>query len=346
MRTLVMAAGLVAAGGAVWAEGVTLTLNTPGGAVLDGGNAVLWGPAAAELGYEVKIETSDNSLDALRLQVGANAVNTDIIVMSGYQSAIAANEGMLAPLDYAVIDAKDFVEGAATPYCIGIYGYAAVMAWNTKTYPDKAPASWADFWDTEAFPGRRAMRADAEAQVEMALLSQGVAPADLYTVLATEEGMQRAIDRIAELKPEIAVWWNSGAQHGQLMLDGEVDMTTGWNGRFQTAKANGGPVEFTYNQGILAYDCFAIPAASQHKEEAMKLINLMSAAKAQAALTGYVAYGPMNKAAFDTGLISPEVAAVLPTSPANSGSMIVQDINWWAANNDRIQQMFEDMMTQ
>jgi spermidine/putrescine-binding protein len=38
------------------------------------------------------------------------------------------------------------------------------------------------------------------------------------------------------LKPHIAVFWKSGAQHAQLMKDGEVDMTTGWNGRFDNAK--------------------------------------------------------------------------------------------------------------
>ena len=54
-------------------------------------------------------------------------------------------------------------------------------------------------------------------------------------MLDSEEGIKRAIDKIRELKPDIAIWWKSGAQHAQLMKDGEVDMTTGWNGRFDVA---------------------------------------------------------------------------------------------------------------
>ncbi len=46
------------------------------------------------------------------------------------------------------------------------------------------------------------------------------------------------------------------------------------------------------------------------------------------------------------GIISKEAEAVLPTSPANSGAMLVQDVDWWAKNNDHVQQLFEDMMTE
>jgi putative spermidine/putrescine transport system substrate-binding protein len=341
-------AALFASAGAisVSAEEITLTLNTPGGAVQEGGRAVLWGPAAKKLGLAIKEETADNALDVLRLEVGSNAVKTDIIIMSGYQAAIAGSEGMLEPLDYKTINASDFVPGTAAPYCIGIYGYAAVMAWNTKTYPNEAPASWADFWNVEKFPGKRAMRSDAEAQVEMALLADGVAPGDIYKMLGTEDGIKRAVDKVAQLKPSISVWWSSGAQHSQLMKDGEVDMSTGWNGRFETAKQAGGPVNYTYNQGILAYDCFAVTKGSKHKAEAMKMINEMSSAESQAGLTKYVSYGPLNQAAYKTGIITKEAEAILPTSPENAAAMIVQDIDWWAKNNDHVQQLFEDMRTE
>lgn len=345
-RSIVVAAVIAAAGSVANAQDVTLTLNTPGGAIQDGGKAVLWGPAAQKLGYAVKEETADNSLDVIRLEAGSGTVKTDVVIMSGYQAAIAGAEGLLEPLDYKVIDASSFMPGSAAPYCIGIYGVAATMAWNTKTYPDAAPASWADFWDTEKFPGKRAMRADAEAQIEMALLADGVAPADLYKVMDTEEGLKRAIDKIGSLKPNIAIWWTSGAQHSQLMKDGEVDMSTGWNARFQAAKDAGGPAEYTYNQGILSYDCFAVTKGSAHKAEAMKLVAEMSKGEAQAGLTKYISYGPLNLDAYKTGIISPEVEAVLPTSPANGATLIVLDVDWWAKNNDKAQQLFEDMMTE
>lgn len=325
---------------------LTLTISTPGGATQTALRAALWGPASKKLGLNIKEETADNALDVLRLEVAAHAITTDIVVMSAYQAAIASKEGDLEPIDYHVVDATDFLPGSTPPYCVGIYGYAAVFAWNTHTYPRSAPSKWADFWNVRAFPGSRAMRADAEAQVEMALLADGVPPRDLYSVLATEQGMKRAINKIRQLKPNISVWWSSGEQVGQLMKDGEVDMSTGWNGRFQDARAAGAAVDYTYNQGILAFDCFAVTKASRHKLEAMKLINVMSSAVSQAHLGNYIYAGPLNTAAFRTGLISKERASTLPTSPAIASKLIVQDVDWWAKNNNRIQQMFENMMTE
>ena len=58
-------------------------------------------------------------------------------------------------------------------------------------------------------------------------MANGEAPADVYKVLASEAGIKRALDKIRELRPHIAVWWKSGAQHAQLTKDGEGGMTTG-----------------------------------------------------------------------------------------------------------------------
>jgi spermidine/putrescine-binding protein len=48
-----------------------------------------------------------------------------------------------------------------------------------------------------------------------------------------QEALSEQLKKSKELKPHIAVWWASGAQHAQLMKDGEVDMVIGWNGRFR-----------------------------------------------------------------------------------------------------------------
>ena len=70
-------------------------------------------------------------------------------------------------------------------------------------------------------------------------------------MLSTREGMMRAVNKIRELKPHIAVFWGSGAQQAQLMKDAEVDMSTGWNGRFDNAKKDGAKVGYTFNQATV-----------------------------------------------------------------------------------------------
>jgi len=68
----------------------------------------------------------------------------------------------------------------------------------------------------------------------------------------------------------------------QLMKDEEVDMTTGWNGRFDNAKKDGATVGYTFNQALLDYDCFAMPKGAPNKDTAMKFLAEVSKAEYQA----------------------------------------------------------------
>src|SRR3989344_4878589 len=65
------------------------------------------------------------------------------------------------------------------------------------------PTSWADFWDTKKIPGKRGMRKGARYNLEFALMADGVKPADVYKVLATKDGADRAFKKLTELKPNI-----------------------------------------------------------------------------------------------------------------------------------------------
>lgn len=342
-----IALGVVASVGSApaMADG-SVTILSPGGSVQAGGKAALWGPAGKALGITIKEETTDEGLPAVRLQVGSGAVTADIVFLADYEGFLGGRDGLLEPIDYSVIDKSKFLPGTASDYCVGVYGYATVMAWNTKTYSGEQPQNWKDFFNTAKFPGKRAMRSNAETQVEAALLGDGVDPKELYKVMATDEGLERAMNKIRELKPNIAVWWSSGAQHSQLVKDGEVDMTTGWNGRFQAARKEGAAVNYTFNQGILATDCLAIPKGAPNKALAMKMIAEMSNARSQAEMSKYTNYGPVIPEAFTIGIIDPEAAKALPTNPDYADKLIIQNIGWWLDNNDKVKALYEDMMTE
>ena len=162
------------------------------------------------------------------------------------------------------IDVSNHLPGMYSDYCAGADIFSVVAAWNTETYGDNGPRSWADFFDVEKFPGSRAMRAKVDAQLEAALLADGVPMEDIYTVLDSEEGIDRALDKIRSIKPHIAVWWTSGAMHAQLMKDGEVDMTTGWNGRFDVAKLDGAKVAYDWKTGIMDWEGYGIPKGAKN----------------------------------------------------------------------------------
>lgn len=341
--SLTIAAGLMAT--TALAQDRSLTIASWGGSYQEAQSKALFEPGAANTGINVKQETYGGISD-VRLQVATGQVTLDIIVSGSGSAARAAAEGLLEPLDYSIIDVSDFIPGLYTEHCVGGDVFSTVLAWNTNTFGEDGPQSWADFWDVEKFPGTRAYRGAVAGALEPALMADGVAKEDVYDVLSSEAGIERAIDKIRQLKPHIAVFWSSGAQHAQLMVDGEVDMTTGWNGRFDNARADGGAVMHTFNQALLDYDCFAIPKGAPNKDLAMEFLNEISKPEYQENLPKYITYGPTNAKAYETGAISDEMAAILPSSPANAALQLPVNLEWYGKWETIAAEMYQEMLTE
>jgi putative spermidine/putrescine transport system substrate-binding protein len=322
-----------------------VTIASWGGAYQAAQSDALFKPAAKATGITV-IEETYGGMSDVRLKVQAGAVTWDIVASGSGSAATAGAEGILEELDYNVIDVSTFYPNLAMKHCVGGDVFSTVLAWNTKTYGEDGPQSWADFWDVEKFPGTRAYRDKAPGALEPALMADGVPPDQVYEVLSTKEGIQRAVDKIRELKPHIAVWWSSGAQHAQLMKDGEVDMVTGWNGRFDVVKADGGQVAYTFNQALLDYDCFAIPKGAPNKDAAMRFLAEISKPEYQANLPKYITYGPTNKAAYDLGLIDAETAKRLPSHPDNAAKQLTINVDWYIAHEIEAAEAYQDMLTE
>lgn len=321
-----------------------VTITTAGG---DYGTAIkeaMWAPAAVQLGLTVREETQSDGLAAIRMQVTSGSVTTDIVHLGSPEGAQAAALGLLEPLDFAVIDGAAIPEGAKSDYCYPFDSYGTVMAWNTKTYGANGPASWAEFWDTAKFPGKRALRANAQDLLEIALLSEGVAPADVYPALSAEGGIERAIARLEALKPDVAIWWTSGAQSAQILKDGEADLVVTWNGRAASVVADGGAADYTFRQSVIGTDCFGVPKGAPNKDAAMKLIAAMTTPEREAKLTDFIAYGPVNPAAYEGGLIGADKLKELATAPGNVETSVFSDAIWWMEHGEEAQVAFDEMM--
>ncbi len=346
LRIAALAAVLIGTlpSGPTYAE--TLTLVSWGGAMQDANRKAHWVPATKALGIEFVEDTLSNGYADIKVQVDAGAVTWDVVQGGAGDAMRGGADGIVEKLDYSVIDVTHVPASLRNDYCIGNITYSTLMAYNTDTYGDNGPKTWVDFWDAKKFPGTRSMRARPSANLEFALIADGVPMDKVYDVLDQPGGIERALDKMREIKPHVAVWWSSGAHHAQLMKDGEVDMTTGWNGRFSNAIADGAHTKINFNEGQLNFDCYYVPKGAPNKVTAMKLIGEMTKAKYQADLTKYIAYGPTNLEAFEIGVITPEVAASLPSSPENVKVQFVFNPEWWRVNGARAEEMFDEMITE
>ena len=327
-----------------------ITVVSWGGTYGNAQDSALFKDASKNSGIAINRE-SGASMSKVCLQVESNAVTWDLVVTGSGGAAAAAAKGCLEKIDFSVVDVSDFYPNTYTDYCIGSDVFATVMAWNTDKYGKPgspgAPNSWADFWDVKKFPGTRAYRANnVDGSLEPALMADGVPPEKVYEVLATRAGKERAINKIRELKPHISVFWGSGAQQAQLMKDDEVDMSTGWNGRFDNAKKDGAKVGYTFNQALLDYDCFAMPKGAPNKNTAMRFLAEVSKPEYQANLPFYITYGPTNKKAYDITTAPKALIESLPSHPKNVPLMLPVSLDFYAKHRAEATELYMELLSE
>jgi putative spermidine/putrescine transport system substrate-binding protein len=218
--------------------------------------------------------------------------------------------------------------------------YSAAIGWREKAYGDKKPTGWADFWDVKKFPGPRSIRRHPIYALEMALIADGVPMDKLYPL-----DVDRAFKKLEEIKPNVLIWWNSGAQSAQILKDGEVDMVSAWNGRIQALQSEpegkAGKVAVTFDQQILVSDCWLVPKGAPNKDLAMKAIQIMLRPEVNARISLYINYAPSNSKSYGTDVIPKEKLAGLPNSPENVKKGFTQSVDWWVANADEMVKRFD-----
>ncbi|SMF25286.1 putative spermidine/putrescine transport system substrate-binding protein [Tistlia consotensis] len=328
-RHFVAAAFSVAAVGALApaaarADG-QVTFVSQGGAYQEAQTKAILDPVAKQLGITVNQDSAPNAWPMIKSQGETGQAIWDVVDTPTSNCIRGGKQGLIAELDFSKLpNAAKLPKGYATAWSVPYEFYSSVLAFNRKTLGDKVPHSWADFWDVKKFPGRRALRNHPLATLEAALLADGVPRDKLYPL-----DVDRAFKKLEEIKPYITVWWTSGGQSAQLLHDGEVDMEMAWNGRVSALIKDGAPVGFTFNDGILQNTQLCILKHAPNMATAVRFVNAAIGPEVQAHLPLYIDYGPGNPAAFDTGIISPERAAQLPSAPDNAARQALMSYAWW-----------------
>ncbi len=292
-------------------------------------------PFTEETGIEVVIV--DYPTDAeLQVKIETNTVDVDLVEFGTTSLVLFAQEGLVEPIDLSFFS-EETVNGLLPEAKIGDYGIATsfgsvILGYRTDVFsdPESAPQTWADFWDTAAFPGARTLGigdGPTRSTLEIALLADGVAAADLYPI-----DFDRAFASLDRIKDDIVTWWETGTQSPQMLSDQEVDLASAYNGRITDIAEQGVPAAINWNQGILYAAPYAVPKGAPNRENAMQLLAYMSDAKREAEFSMLIAYGPGNGKAFD--YIPAERAAVLNTAPDLVKLQIPQDVEFWAFNDE------------
>ena len=226
--------------------------------------------------------------------------------------------------------------------------YSMVLAYDDTKFADAKPATPADFFDTAKFPGKRTMRKGAKFNLELALMADGVPAAEVYEVLGTPEGVDRAFAKLDTIKDDV-IWWEAGAQPPQLLADGEVVMAYAFNGRiFNAAIGEGKPFKIIWDGQIYEMEGWVVPKGAPHLEDALKFVTYSTSPKPQARAAEFISYGPPRRsAAAMVGNIEgteEPMGPNLPTSAENMTNALGSNLDFWVDHDAELNERFNSWL--
>lgn len=289
-------------------------------------------PFTEETDIEV-VKVPGGEIAQLRAMVETGNVTYDVDsgIPAGDVYALGA-EGILTPIDYGVFDQETldgmFPEGKNEFGVASLY-YSLILGYRSDTFPE-GPTTWAEFWDVAAFPGPRSLGLGSPSSYctwEVALMADGVPPDVIYPI-----DFDRALQSLDRIRDEVVTWWDVGGVPAQLLSDGQVELTSAWNGRIQALIDEDVSVGINWNEGVLLWDLMFVPKGAPHTENAMKLLAFMSRADRQAVFAENIAYAPSNSKAYE--FIPEERAAILPTAPDLLEQQVPQDYAFWDSTDE------------
>ncbi|MGE0223521.1 MAG: extracellular solute-binding protein [Acetobacteraceae bacterium] len=296
-------------------------------------------PFTAATDIPVVQDTWEGGLDALRARVKSPENIWDVVIVDPAELAVGCNEGLFEKLDWSAVGGKDhYLPPAVTSDCgLGAFFATTVLAWDKEKFP--ATPTWVDFWDVAKYPGKRGLRAGVRGNLEIALMADGVAPAEVYKLLATNEGVDRAFRKLDQLKPYI-VWWNNEAEATHILGSGDVLMTSAPSGRI--AVANRGERRnfgVQWAGGLYEVQNWVVLKGTPNLRTAQQLLYVMGSTAIQVRMLRQTGETGLAKGV-NEGL-SPDLLAVVASNPANLAQALRSDAGFWNDNITKLRQRFE-----
>jgi len=302
-------------------------------------------PFEEATGIDVEVLQYTGGIEEIRSQVRSYNVKWDVVDFELFDAIRACEEGLLEPFDPSTLPPapdgtparEDFIPGSLMDCGVGNVVGSTIVAYNREQFKEP-PSRLEDFFDIRRYPGPRGMRRTPKVNLEWALIADGVAPGDVYAVLDTPEGIDRAFEALDTIKPYI-VWWRTGEEAMRMLETGEVLMTSVYNGRVHGGVERGLPLEIIWDHQVWFIDVWGIVKHTENLEIARQFVRFATSSESLARQVRYIPYGPARKSSMES--VTPEIRRLLPTEEENFETALEGDAEWWAENLDRLTRRFE-----
>ena len=350
-------------GGAAFAMSATaalaedMTIVSWGGAYTASQQAAYHDPYSAKTGVNIINDASSGEAVAkLRAMSEAGNITWDVVDVVASDALRLCDEGLALEIDAdtQLADAPDgtkakddFGDLMVNECFIPQIVYSTTFGYRKDLVGSTAPTSVCSVFDTAAYPGKRSLEKRPINNMEWALMCDGVAKADVYDVLATDEGQARAFAKLDTIKGDV-IWWSAGADTPQLLADGEVIMGSTYNGRlFALIEEQGQNVGMLWDGQVFDLDGWIIPAglSDERKARALDYVYFATDTQRLADQAKYISYGPARKSSAPLvskhATLGIDMAPHMPTDPNNAKNTLLYNYSFWADYRDDIDAKFQ-----
>lgn len=267
--------------------------------------------------------TGEAWLVQLEQAAKAGQAPADLSMMSQTSLLKGQSTELWAPLDLAKIkNSANLIEHFVNKYPDGRVAGIGAVAWyitlvtNTNVYPT-APDSWAAFW-APANADKLGLLALASNSFLLEVTAKTFMGGT--NALDTEEGIEKAFAKLAEVKPNVRLWYRDEAQFEQALKSGEIPMGQYYHDVTGLAAADGQPVRSTFPKegGIQDSGSWVLSKASKKTEEAHAFIDHMCQPAVQALMSRKVGTSPTVKRELldlkpeEFAAVSSDIAPIIP----------------------------------
>lgn len=343
----------VSASAVAWADD-RLSIVTWGGAYGQAQEIAIFEPFAKETGTKIATEIYDGTLAKIKQLIDGDESSVDVVDVSAATLGTLCDDGLLEPIEVASLGAapggesveEDFYSGALSTCGVASVAWSMAIVFDRQPFTKNQPAQVADLLDTKKFPGKRALPNSPRYTLELALLADGVDPANVYSELGTPAGVERAFKALDKIKGDV-YWWDNPQEPITWLLEKEVVMAAGYSGRiFRATVGDRQRLGVIWDGQIYDLDLWAIPKNARNKDGARRFITFATDPARLAAQAQLIAYGPMRKSALALvgkhPVIDVEMKDFLPTAPDNFKRALKFDAAWWSSHSAELTKRFEE----
>lgn len=308
-------------------------------------------------------ESSAEAVAKMRAMNEAGNVTWDLVDVTAASAIRLCDEGLAMEVDHDEMLAAapdgtsasdDFGDLIVSDCFIPQIVYSTTLGYRTDLVPEgtPAPSDICDLFDLATYPGMRALEKRPLNNMEWALLCDGVAKEDVYDVLATPEGQEQALAKLATIRDNV-IWWSAGADTPQLLADGEVFMGSTYNGRlFSAIVEQDQPIGMLWDAQVFDLDGWVIPAdlPEERLARVKDFVKFATDTQRLADQAKYISYGPARESS--APLVSKhaelgiEMAPHMPTDPNNAKNTFLYNYEFWADYRDDIDAKFQAWLAQ